>query len=228
MRIDGLDHPKTIDLADELGILVPQAIGHLELLWAFTGRKTPQGNIGRWSDAVIAHAAQWPGKSSDFVVALVRVGFLDKDDEHRLIVHDWHEHMPRWVKAKLKREGKTVVGTVEDTGDETTVGTTVGTTDPTSAREGKGRQGKASEGKGRKRALPRDFQISKRVKDWAKRKGHRHLSEHLESFKAKCQAHDYRYVDWDAAFMEAIRKDWAGIEGKDSSKETDTWLRGCQ
>jgi len=64
----------------------------------------------------------------------------------------------------------------------------------------------------RKTTLPLDFKISDRVKIWAKEKKINHLEDHLESFKNKCTAHAYRYVDWDSAFMEAIRKDWAGIK----------------
>jgi hypothetical protein len=43
------------------------------------------------------------------------------------------------------------------------------------------------------------------------RKKHGHLEEHLESFTAKCRANGYCYADWDAAFMEAIRSNWARI-----------------
>lgn len=109
MKLDALDHPKTINLAAQLGICLPQAIGHLELFWFFVGQKTPRGNVGRWSNAVIAYHAQWPGRPDDFVKALVDAGFVEEHSEHRLIVHDWKDHMPRWVKAKLAKEKKAVV-----------------------------------------------------------------------------------------------------------------------
>jgi hypothetical protein len=105
LKLDALDHPKTMDLADRLGVELPTAIGYLELLWAFTGKKTPQGDIGKWSDAVVAAACHWRGKPSDFVQALTEARFVDADPEHRLIVHDWHEHCPNWVRAKLKKDG---------------------------------------------------------------------------------------------------------------------------
>lgn len=60
-------------------------------------------------------------------------------------------------------------------------------------------------------SMPSDFQISERVKAWAAIKGYDRLDEHLESFRLKCAAKDYQNIDWDAAFMEAIRKDWAGL-----------------
>jgi hypothetical protein len=62
-----------------------------------------------------------------------------------------------------------------------------------------------------KTGLPVDFQISERVKSWAAKKGIGQLDEHLESFKGKCQAKGYTYADWDAAFMGAIREDWAKL-----------------
>lgn len=51
MKLDGLDHPKTLDFAARLDISLPQAIGHLELLWAFVAQKTPHGNVGKWQMA---------------------------------------------------------------------------------------------------------------------------------------------------------------------------------
>lgn len=63
----------------------------------------------------------------------------------------------------------------------------------------------------RKTPIAESFQVSERVKAWATEKGFDRLSEHLEAFKAKCAAKGYAYVDHDAAFMEAIRQDWAKL-----------------
>lgn len=92
-------------------------------------------------------------------------------------------------------------------------------TDAQGGREGKGRERKedASGRVGpRKRApakltLPPDFGISDRVRTWAAEKGHDRLEQHLESFVAKARARGYTYADWDAAFMEAIRENWAKL-----------------
>jgi len=59
--------------------------------------------------------------------------------------------------------------------------------------------------------LPDDFAVSERVQIWAEQKGYTQLDEHLESFRLKCEAMEYRYRNWDSAFMEAIRADWAGL-----------------
>lgn len=62
-----------------------------------------------------------------------------------------------------------------------------------------------------KTSLPADFSISDRVRSWAAEKGHGHLDQHLESFRNKALAKGYTYADWDMAFMEAIRENWAKV-----------------
>lgn len=65
-----------------------------------------------------------------------------------------------------------------------------------------------------KTPLPEGFGLSERVIDWAKRKGHDRLQEHLDAFRLKAVANDYRYADWDYALMNAIEQDWARISHK--------------
>lgn len=82
--------------------------------------------------------------------------------------------------------------------------------------EGNGEEGKGREASSRKRApskspLPDDFGISDRVRAWAAEKGHDRLDKHLESFRGKAAAKGYTYADWDAAFMTAIRDNWANL-----------------
>jgi hypothetical protein len=62
--------------------------------------------------------------------------------------------------------------------------------------------------------LPADFAVSERVRKWAASKGYGQLDAHLEAFKRKATAKDYRYASWDDAFMEAIREDWAKLRGR--------------
>jgi hypothetical protein len=105
MKIDGLTHPKTKELAYTLDIPLPHAIGLLELLWAFVAQQTPKGNVGKWSNAVIAGEAGWTDDPDIFIQALIDVRYLDAEENHRLLVHDWPEHAPNWVHAKLKKKG---------------------------------------------------------------------------------------------------------------------------
>lgn len=62
--------------------------------------------------------------------------------------------------------------------------------------------------------LPPNFAVSQRVQEWADRNGYGQLGAHLEAFVLKAQARRYRYADWDAAFMGAIREDWAKLRAK--------------
>jgi hypothetical protein len=105
LKLDALEHPKTYELMALLKLSRPCAIGHLELLWAFVGKNSPQGNIGKWSNGAIARACEWDGDADEFVDALVTAKLIDVDDAHRLLVHDWHDHAPGWVRAKVKDKG---------------------------------------------------------------------------------------------------------------------------
>lgn len=82
---------------------------------------------------------------------------------------------------------------------------------------------KTAKGNGRKKAelkpLPENFSVSDAVKAWAKAKGFNHLEDHLEAFKDRAIMKDYRYVDWDRAFMTAIREDWGKIRSGPRQEE---------
>lgn len=72
-------------------------------------------------------------------------------------------------------------------------------------------QGKAKARASRARALPEGFALTDRVRQWAAEKGLTQLPEHFEHFVSKAKAKGYRYADWEAALMNAIRDDWAGL-----------------
>lgn len=65
-----------------------------------------------------------------------------------------------------------------------------------------------------KTAMPEGFVVSERVKTWAAEKGYDRLAEHLDAFRRKASAKGYTYANWDDAFMEAIREDWAKLRGR--------------
>ncbi len=60
-------------------------------------------------------------------------------------------------------------------------------------------------------SLPPEFGISKRVRDWAYENGFSLLEKHLAHFITTAKAKDYQYADWDSAFENAIRTDWAKL-----------------
>ena len=90
------EHPKTYDLAEQLSICRTHAVGILELLWHFTAKYAIQGDIGKHSDQRITEACGWLGKPQEFIQVLVAVGWLDEDEEHRLMVHAWAEQAKKY------------------------------------------------------------------------------------------------------------------------------------
>ena len=113
------DHPKVKQLADLLHIEIWGAVGVLEMLWHFTAKFAPQGDIGRYSDEVIAEAVHWRVRSGSAGVptgvrlrsALVQAGFLDTCPINRLVVHDWKDHADEGVKKFLSRHSLDFVQT---------------------------------------------------------------------------------------------------------------------
>jgi len=81
-------------------------VGLLELLWQGTARNAPRGNIGKFDNVEIAILCDWPGDPDDLVQILVSSGWLDESNEHRLLVHDWDEHCPKYIKGNLISHGK--------------------------------------------------------------------------------------------------------------------------
>lgn len=57
--------------------------------------------------------------------------------------------------------------------------------------------------------LPKDFGVSERVAAWCAERGVENVERHLEYFVGYARANGKKYVDWDQAFMNAIRDDWA-------------------
>lgn len=139
MKLDALDHPKTFGFASILGIELPTAIGHLELLWAFTAKQSPRGDIGKWTDGAIARACFWTGSPETFLKALLKIGLIDHHGTHRLVVHDWPEHCPNWVRAKLGKLKLTFITTEERTEDTSETASSVRTEEGTEEASTRGR-----------------------------------------------------------------------------------------
>ena len=86
--------------------------------------------------------------------------------------------------------------------------------DPLENQEKKRARAPRASSKPSKTPLASDFGVSERVRGWASEKGLDRLDEHLEHFIGSAKANGYRYIDWDQAFMNAIRADWAKLRGR--------------
>lgn len=99
------DHPKFARLCNKLGIPKYAALGLLECIWHFTGRFAPTGNIGKYDDDEIEAWVGWSGERGMCVAALVECRWIDRDETHRLVVHDWHSHADDATRLAVKRAG---------------------------------------------------------------------------------------------------------------------------
>jgi len=96
------EHPKTKTLAKILEIPLYGAVGILEMLWHFASFRALQGDLGRWSNVQIAEAINWDREPDELINALIESGFVDKSNEYRLLIHDWHDHAEEAVKKTLR------------------------------------------------------------------------------------------------------------------------------
>lgn len=83
-----------------------QVIGLLEAIWKLTRSSAPEGDIGRFSNEDIAAGIEYDGDADELVNHLVETCWLDEDEEFRLIVHDWSDHVPTYMKGQMKRYKK--------------------------------------------------------------------------------------------------------------------------
>jgi len=125
--------PKLRRLSVILGVPWPHAIGLAGLLWRFTAKHAPTGEIGRHDDEEVAAALEWPKEADELIQSLVRCRLLDRvNGPARLIVHDWPDHAPRYVLATLRRRELDYSHHYEPTAVETTGKTTDSTVVETS------------------------------------------------------------------------------------------------
>jgi hypothetical protein len=78
-------------------------VGLLESLWLLTISSADEGDVGRFSNEEIADAIEWDGDADALIDALITAGWLDRDDERRLVVHDWLDHCPKYIKDRLRQ-----------------------------------------------------------------------------------------------------------------------------
>lgn len=109
-----IDHPKFAALKARLGTTRGATLGYLEAVWHFTGRFTPHGNLGKYSDAEIEGWVEWDGEQGALIGALVACRWIDADDVHRLVVHDWRKHCDDATKLAVKRSKMPFIGAQDE------------------------------------------------------------------------------------------------------------------
>lgn len=93
-----------------LNLRLWQAVGVMESLWHLTARECPRGDLGKLSDEDIALGIDWEGDPRRLIEALLACGWLERDAEDRLRIHDWHEHADDAVHSRVARAKSYFVG----------------------------------------------------------------------------------------------------------------------
>jgi len=112
-----------------LGVSKATTVGTLELLWITTQKNAMRGDIGKFSNLEIAIECDWDGDPELLINSLIDSGWLDPCKEHRLVIHNWISHAPRYIHgvlSKKKLQFATTVGNcsveLQLIGDSSTVG----------------------------------------------------------------------------------------------------------
>lgn len=202
MRSDLFTHPKVVRISSALKADTLRTVGGLMSVWCLFDAHSIDGKLEGYSAEALDDLLRWPG----FSAAMVAVRWLDVEGES-LVLPEFDTHNGASAKRRAQDADRKRNVRKESASDA----------DKLRTREEKRREEKKEkEEQPRKRApsksaMPNDFSVSDRVKAWAVEKGHDRLDQHLESFRAKATAKGYTYADWDAAFMEAIRENWAKL-----------------
>lgn len=106
-------HPKTKRLARQLGASIPAVLGHLHLLWWWALDYADDGDLSGYSAEDLADAMLYDGDPERLVAALVSCGvngdhgFLVRDDDGNIHIHDWSEYAGRLVDQREKAKART-------------------------------------------------------------------------------------------------------------------------
>lgn len=222
MKLTAPRSPKFRRLMQATGLSRVEAVGTLELLWLFTMEQAPSGDVGRWGDMDLEAELEWRGEPGELIQALVDAGWIDRCGTHRLVIHDWADHLPEFLQKRVDRQTLTIAVA-------TPCPDTVCHRPPSSAnggiREGKGREGKPSEGKGSEAKketeppAPRSSVCPDALSDhesglaleWAGRKGFTpdQLAYGWERVLHWARSKRLKRADWLATLQNAMTDGWA-------------------
>lgn len=105
MKAGTQNHLKVKRLMRLLNAPMYRVVGILETLWLLCTDCCDEGNVGKYTDEEIADYLGWDGPQSpsELVRALSDSGWIDQDEEERLVVHDWLEHCPEYIRDRVRK-----------------------------------------------------------------------------------------------------------------------------
>lgn len=229
MRANLWDDPRVSRLCEMVAAKEATIVGGLYWLWASADQHSTDGLMHGLSPATVDRKAGIKG----FGKALVTIGWLTEEpDGLRIARFDEHNGESAKTRAEgSKRKASWRARTGTSTGNPqdgspgdggTNVPQNAGQSrDKSEAREEKRREEvldippqevRGVTRKARAAPLPQDFGISPGIREWAEREGFApYLDAHLAHFLDYAAAKRPTYVDWDAAFRNAIRADWGDV-----------------
>jgi hypothetical protein len=220
-QVDTPDKPEVLAMANRLGIDSDAVVGKLIRVWSWFDKHTTNGNAQSVTFSLVDRLTNVTG----FAEQMQFVGWLEQDGSVlKMTNFDYHTGNSAKSRALGKDRQKKSRESNANSNDESVTETSL-----EKRREEKNistpTPKKASP---KKNPIPEDFGISERVRSWAIEKNHQHLEDHLENFISSCKANGYSYSDWDSAFMNAIRQNWAKVDNtkKDKSKLAPEWRIG--
>jgi len=224
MRTDLRNDPTVFRLAKAAKLDRLSVVGRLFALWAWIDQHAVDGRVDGAEMADVDDICERKG----FAQALVSVGWLEVGDGFvTLPNYDRHngdtakERSLKNARQARWRDGKASTSPSTSASTEPPTGGDGGESTPPSTREDKRREellttppqeGRGVTRKARATSLPSDFGISPGIREWAEREGFApYLDAHLAHFLDYAAAKRPTYVDWDAAFRNAIRADWGDV-----------------
>jgi hypothetical protein len=188
------DKPEVHAISSQLNIDPDAVVGKLIRVWQWFDKHTTDGNAYGVTYSLPDRITGVIG----FGEAMMFVGWLEQADKN-LVMPKFDRH----TSASAKQRALTAKRVAK---------TRNGNSNAPNVTQALAREEKRRVKENTKRNIPEDFGISERVVNWAIEKGYYELDAHLANFISSCKKHGYKYVDWDEAFMEAIRKNWAGVK----------------
>lgn len=88
-------HRKLRELSRGLRLRPVYTMGHLHALWHTVLEQQEDGNLGKWSDALIADSSDYPGDAPQYVRLLQQHGWLDDR-----LIHDWLDYAGSYLMSK--------------------------------------------------------------------------------------------------------------------------------
>lgn len=106
MKSNTPQHHKFLRLKRRFKLTLWQTVGILESLWLLTCTNAPDGAIGKLSNEDIAAGIDWQDDADSLITTLIECGWLDQCPKNRLVVHDWADHCPNYIRGGLAKKSK--------------------------------------------------------------------------------------------------------------------------